>query len=245
MKYPVLFYFEEIKWKIYYLILSIFLSINVFIYYSQNLLLCNFFPILIYTQKRLISFNVTELFFILLSLLFYLMLVCVVSSVKHHIISFLYPSWHKFQNRIFLKISSLIWIAFCLIYLLTHFYILPKLFRFFAFWEIKPKYFLLQIELETYIYNYTYWILKTNFVFVTLQLIFIFIFINTLLFFKWISIHVKMQKKKKYITFLLFFIVSFYFNLDPLFLLFTFFFISIIIELCIFFICLLVALQIK
>ena len=211
MKCSISFYFKEIKWKVYYLVLSIFLSTNIFIYYSQNLLLYNFFPILIYTQKRFISFNVTELFFILISLLLYLMLVCIANSVRCHIISFLSPSWHKLQNYIFKKLSSALWIAFCLSYLLTHYYILPKLFRFFAFWEIKPKYFLLQIELETYIYNYTYWILKTNFVFVTLQLLLIFVFINILLFFELILIYIKIQKKKRYIIFLFF-----YFSLSTL-----------------------------
>ena len=245
MKYPVVYYFKEIKWKIYYLILSIFLCMNIFFYYSQNLLLCNFFPILIYTQKRFISFNVTELFFILISLLFYLIFVSIVNSIRYHIIFFLCPSWHKLQSYIFKKISFMLWIAFCLLVLFTHFYILPKLFSFFAFWEMKQKYFLLHIELEAHVQNYVYWILKTNFVFVTSQLILVFIFINTLLFFELVSIYLNIKKRKKYFIFIIFIIFSFFLNLDPIFLLFSLFFIFSIIELCLFFLLILVALQIE
>ena len=244
MKNPTIYYFKEIKWKIYYLILSIFLCVNIFFYYSQNLLLCNFFPILIYTQKRFISFNVTELFFILISLLFYLILISIVNSIKCHIFFFLYPSWHKLQSYIFKKISSILWIAFCSIFLFTHFYILPKLFSFFASWEMKQKYFLLHIELEAHVQNYVYWILKTNFVFVTLQLILIFIFINILLFFELASVYTNINNKKKYLLFFIFLLFSFSLNLDPIFLLFSSFLIFSIIELCIFFLLILVALQI-
>lgn len=216
----------------------------VFIFYFQNLLLFNFFPILIYTKKRFISLDVTELFFLFVVFLFYLLSVCLIGLIKNYIIFFLYPSWNKQQNYIFAQLFSLFRTFFSLLYFLTHVYILPKIFYFFTFFEMKQTYFLLKIELESRIQNYTYWIFKTNFAFATSSLILVFIFINMLLFFKLIFIYINVYRIKKYIVFALYIFFTFFFNLDPYFLIVLFLFLFAIIELCIYLLGFLIVLQI-
>ena len=214
MKYPVLFYFLEIKWKVFYLFLSILISLNVFFIYLQSLLLFNLFPILVYTKKRFISLNVTELFFILILFILYITFLCNINQMKRQVLLFLSPSWHKIQKTIFNTVFFLFWITFCFLLIITHLFILPKIFSFFAFWEIKKKYFLLHIEIEPHIQSYMYWILKTNFSFVTLQTFLLFIIVINLLFIKLIYVYIQLLKNKKYIYFFLCIIFSFFLNLD-------------------------------
>ena len=214
MSYPISIYFYEFKWRFVYIFFSNIICILILLNYFQILILLKVFPLFKINHNRLIAIHVTDLFNIIFLICYYLSIIWIFPLLIWQIKKFLFPRWTKLQLQIFEKICNLLWIFFNLFIFTFHFKCIPIILKFFLAWEIKNKYSYLQLEIESRINDYFFWIWQMNAFFTIFLILIIFIIIVILLLFGSLFLYSKIKFYKKQLIFLIFVIFSFLLPFD-------------------------------
>lgn len=214
MLHPISIYFHEFKWRFFYTLLSNIICILILLKYFQILILLNVFPLFKINHHRFIATHVTDLFNTFFWVCLYLSIIWIFPLIIWQIKYFLSPRWTKLQLQFFEKISNLLWSFFNLFILIFHFKCIPIILKFCLTWEIKNKYSYIQLEIESRINEYLFWILKTNISFAISWLSVVFFIIIILLFFGPLFLYLTAKLYKKQIIIIVFIIFSFLLPLD-------------------------------
>lgn len=179
MKAPFAIYLNEIKWRSFYILLSLSISFIIAFYKKSFILICLTYPLL-KSQQKLIATEVGEILLTYLSICANLSALLCFPLVVYHVFTFVSNGWYfKEKNTFKIKISAstlFFSIGFCY----TYFYILPLTWNFFSQFQILDTNIGLNLENEIRISSYVNWTFTTLFLsaYLTSIPLWLFIYIN-------------------------------------------------------------------
>nr|AVK39573.1 Sec-independent protein translocase [Sheathia arcuata] len=209
--YPLIIYFKEIFWRIFYCILSLILIVIISFYYIEFIFLFELYPLIKLSHKKFIATHITELFDSVLQMCFFMISINGFPLIAYHIFTFFKSSWFNYQITLVWRYLFILLILVYLSFFFTNIFLLPQMYNFFTQWEMFQESKILHISLEARIYLYLQWINCTyNSIsfFFSLSLIILFLILLFLPPYKF-YLFIKLYKKQiLFIQILILFILS-------------------------------------
>ena len=172
------FYLIEIKYRIFYFLISLSFSFIIVYFYINECLYLFSYPILetnmvkilnndsLFELNRLIYTNVSEAFIINLKFSFLFINIISFFYLLFHIITFLIPSLYRYESKSLILISLTIIALFKLSLILIYYILIPNIWSFLVSFEQSTFNDMLSIKLEakmseyfSFIFNITFYVL--------------------------------------------------------------------------------------
>nr|UAT97958.1 preprotein translocase subunit SecY [Ahnfeltia fastigiata] len=176
--FPVNIYITELFFRVFYICISFILCAIILFYHVDLILLLETYPFLKLSHKKFIAIQVTDLFDTACVLCVWFAFTAVFPLVCYQTYSFLRASWYKYQIILFKELCLCVWFAFLASISIFHASLLPRVLEFFSQWEMRGNHLFLQVEVESRISLYIYWILSFQCFFGYLTYTFLFLLVN-------------------------------------------------------------------
>lgn len=182
-------YWIETKWRFFYACLTFFFSFFIIILFIDVFFLFEAYPLIVLHHKKFMATHITELFTsVFLVCLFFTYLI-IFPSIAYHCLFFLSSSFYPFQIAFLKRCIFFIFLIAGLAFLITYHLILPNILFFFLQWKTHVSSLSLELELDTRIKEYLYWVNSTYSIlnlsfqtFMTLPLLLLFLYSTAALF---------------------------------------------------------------
>nr|YP_009114080.1 preprotein translocase subunit SecY [Hildenbrandia rubra]AHB62143.1 preprotein translocase subunit SecY [Hildenbrandia rubra] len=161
--FAIFVYLSELKRKLTYLLISFIASFLILLWHYETFLLISFLPQINEVPKRFISINITELFSSIILVSLFTCFLVLFNYIRVLFSLFFSSSWSYLQNKFFNLFFFIFWVNFVFVFVFLHLIVVPKVINFFLGWGLTDQYALLQINVESRVKNYLFWILQINF----------------------------------------------------------------------------------
>nr|YP_009114059.1 preprotein translocase subunit SecY [Ahnfeltia plicata]AHB62122.1 preprotein translocase subunit SecY [Ahnfeltia plicata]UAT97984.1 preprotein translocase subunit SecY [Ahnfeltia plicata] len=176
--FPVNIYIAELFFRTLYVFISFIFCTIILFYHVDLILLLETYPFLKFSHKKFIATQVTDLFDTACVLCVWFSFTAVFPLVYYQTYLFLCASWYKYQVIFFKELCLCVWFSFLASISIFHINLLPRVLEFFSHWEMRGNHLFLQVEVESRISLYVYWILSFQCFFGYLIYTLLFLFVN-------------------------------------------------------------------
>ena len=148
VKIPFFFFFSELKFRFFYIILSFFITFFTSYFYSEVLFYKLSLPLFKLGNFSLFSFiatNLSEIFISYIKISFFFSFYITLFLILFNIYFFIVPGLFLYEKKIIINNLRIFVILFILSICSTYFFIIPIIWKFFLSFEISSSYLNLQI----------------------------------------------------------------------------------------------------